>query len=406
MYPRAIIPALITAVALVFCAHAPVADTQTPIEKSQPWDAGTRYPDWQAPSTLTLNNDCDKEHSFSVTLKDVEFLTLEFKQPVPVPPHDSVTVPVKFHSNGMTPGLYNGLVTVKCLDCTEVPPCTQDHKTLTPKIRIMPRPVTSGTGDGPQPTDKAPPPVNVPPTPTTPATNVGDNPGTKEKVPPPPQLSDVKKGCCCQIDDLELRYKRAHGPEERKVDVWERDDNGEWVKGVRTLPPAYGHEFKVIITLEKKRMTSAKDRPGDCTLKWLEMTHTPPESNIRAKAKPDEWNDIGQLMNDYFESLKSNDKHPHIEDSPTFGPWYDKNKKLEREIACPLPRKTIELDDNPYVPYGRSRTLYFHIILESSCDSKQRELWAKQVLDGDPSDKATKFYVSDDGKNWVEAPRK
>jgi hypothetical protein len=106
----------------------------------QAWDAGTRYPGFQAPSTLTLVNDCKKTHSFSVTKSNAGFLDFDFTSPVTVPGKSSVTKPVHFHTEGMQPGDYTGEVVVICLDCTEVPPCTQDHKYLSPHITVIPRP--------------------------------------------------------------------------------------------------------------------------------------------------------------------------------------------------------------------------------------------------------------------------
>jgi hypothetical protein len=128
-----------------------VSPQQTQTVQGQPWDGGTRYADWSAPSTLKLINDCKKEHSFSVTKENTGFIDFDFKQPVLVPGHKSVTVPVHFHTDGMQPGNYTGIVTVKCLDCAEVPPCTQDPYFLSPHIRVVPRPATA-TSDGQQPT--------------------------------------------------------------------------------------------------------------------------------------------------------------------------------------------------------------------------------------------------------------
>jgi hypothetical protein len=107
----------------------------------QAWDAGTRYPGWQAPSTLTLVNDCKKTHTFSVTKSNAGFLDFDFTSPVTVPGQSTVTKPVHFHTDGMEPGDYTGEVTVICLDCTEVPPCTQDHKYLAPHIVVIARQV-------------------------------------------------------------------------------------------------------------------------------------------------------------------------------------------------------------------------------------------------------------------------
>ncbi len=128
-----------------------VSPQQTQAAQGQAWDGGTRYAGWSAPSTLNLINDCKKDHSFSVTKENAGFLDLQFAQPVRVPGHKTVTVAVLFHTDGMQPGDYTGTVKVKCLDCAEVPPCTQNPFLLSPHVRVIPRPGTA-TSQGTQPT--------------------------------------------------------------------------------------------------------------------------------------------------------------------------------------------------------------------------------------------------------------
>jgi hypothetical protein len=129
-----------------------VSPQQTATQLGQPWDAGTRYVGWAAPSTLEIINDCKKEHSFSVTKENAGFLDFLFTSPVTVPPYSpkkTNTFPVRFHTDGMQPGDYTGTVTVQCLDCAEVPPCTQDRRLLSPHIRVVARPGTAPS-DGTQ----------------------------------------------------------------------------------------------------------------------------------------------------------------------------------------------------------------------------------------------------------------
>jgi hypothetical protein len=131
-----------------------VSPQQTATQLGQPWDAGTRYVGWAAPSTLEIINDCKKEHSFSVTKENAGFLDFLFTSPVTVPPYSpkkTNTFPVRFHTDGMQPGDYTGTVTVQCLDCAEVPPCTQDRRLLSPHIRVVARPGTAPS-DGTQTT--------------------------------------------------------------------------------------------------------------------------------------------------------------------------------------------------------------------------------------------------------------
>jgi hypothetical protein len=129
-------------VALTFVAAfiaVRVSPQQTDTAQGQPWDAGTRYVGWEQGSTLEIVNDCKKEHSFSVTKENAGFLDFQFTSPVRVPGHKPVIKPVRFHTDGMEPGDYNGTVIVQCLDCAEVPPCTQDRRLLSPHIRVVAR---------------------------------------------------------------------------------------------------------------------------------------------------------------------------------------------------------------------------------------------------------------------------
>jgi len=132
---------------------APRAQTTTTEQPaSQPWDAGTRNPDWQAPSNLTITNDCKKTHSFSISIENAPFLSLNGVTHVTVPGKKSMNVPAVFSTNGMAPGDYTGIVTILCLDCAEVPPCVQDRKTLAPHVTVVALPASSTTPTSTTPT--------------------------------------------------------------------------------------------------------------------------------------------------------------------------------------------------------------------------------------------------------------
>jgi hypothetical protein len=368
----------------------------------QPWDAGTRPPNFEAPSTLTVKNECKNAHSFSVTKKNADFLDLEFTQPVTVPAQSSATFPVKFHTDGMTPGIYSGMVTILCLDCTEVPPCTQNVTELAPRIKILPRPETPAS-DGPPKTDAVPPPIAPPVTPPPPTPVKPDDPTTKRPpdTPPPPTLvtetPNQKKGCCCIVDNLELLYLGARAFDPHDETVW-RTVDGESVMVVRKLNPTFGDEFKIVLTYEKRGHNDPGTTPSECVLQWLEMSHRPPSSNVAAGVEPDKFADIGVVMGNY--------NHKNIEGHSTLGPWYDRARQHD-EKSCPLPQQRIELTDDPAILYGNDRTLYFHIIFSSgeNCPSK-KEVWAKQVLDTNPRNENSKFYVSTDGgATWTAAKK-
>jgi hypothetical protein len=376
----------------------------------QPWDAGKRIQGFQAPSTLAITNDCIEGHTFTVTKRDADFkgndfLELDFTQPVSVPSQSTVQLPVLFHTAGISPGYYSGLVTIQCLDCTEVPPCTQNLSTLVAKITVLPAapPSDSSTPTTPTTTETIPPPVAPPapppvPTPVTPGDHTTERP---PETPPPPSNSvtetlEQKKGCCCIVDDLQLLYKGPTVVPSHTEVYWTRDENGDPVKQTRQTKDSYGHKFKVVIVYEKKGHNDAGTTPADCVLQWREKTSRPPESNIAAGVIADKWNDIGQVLGGY------NPKY--VASGTTLGPWYQRFKQPDEKM-CPHPRKRIELTDAPAVIYGRSRTLFFNIIVSSGVNcGPTKELWAKQVLERNPGDKDTKFYVSNDaGVTWIPA---
>ncbi len=150
---RLVFPILMLAAA-VAAISAPNEILQKETTPGQAWDAGTRYDDWRQESTLTLINDCKKDHSFSVTKADADFLDFLFTSPVRVEGgHKPKVVNILFHTNGMSPGDYTGEVSVKCIDCHEVPPCTQDRTVFNPHIKVIARPVTTDNPVSAKPDD-------------------------------------------------------------------------------------------------------------------------------------------------------------------------------------------------------------------------------------------------------------
>ncbi|MGD0842555.1 MAG: hypothetical protein ABSA32_15505, partial [Candidatus Acidiferrales bacterium] len=102
---------------LGICIQAPSArprqqTEEQPTATGQPWEAGTRYPDWEAPSNLTVTNDCKKGHTFSITPENADFIDFKGVKEITVPGKKSIQLPVRFHTDGMAPGNYTGKVTV------------------------------------------------------------------------------------------------------------------------------------------------------------------------------------------------------------------------------------------------------------------------------------------------------
>jgi hypothetical protein len=199
----------------------------------------------------------------------------------------------------------------------------------------------------------------------------------------------IAKGCCCCVEDLQFKYKGgAVIPAPKKAVVVGPDTDPKVID--MEGQPQFGNEFKIFITYRNKRITDAGEQPADCVLKWMEMTDRPPGTYIKSGVKPNEWTNIGEVVGKNY---------PGLFKDGTLGPWA---KRPTVAKVCPYPQiglkkaPPVELTDKPSAFYGRSRTLYFHIVVESApnctCKQKNMDLYAKQVLDDGPSNKNTKFY--------------
>ena len=92
----------------------------------------------QANSTVTIQNQCQQTHSFNVTQENAPFLQLLAPAIVSVPGNGNSEFPVRFNSNGMNPGQYQGKVVVKCETCRKEKTCKQDRETLPIHLTIRP----------------------------------------------------------------------------------------------------------------------------------------------------------------------------------------------------------------------------------------------------------------------------
>lgn len=84
----------------------------------------------KADTTISAENICHGSHQFHlepVNLPFMQFLaTVDFS----VPPRKTHTVPVRFDTTGLAPGLYQGRVNILCTSCRREPGCTQDRSIL------------------------------------------------------------------------------------------------------------------------------------------------------------------------------------------------------------------------------------------------------------------------------------
>jgi len=127
----------------------------------------------QAASTITIQNQCQQTHSFTVTGQQTPYLQLPVAANVEVAGHSSYELPVRFNTNGMNAGPYQGTVIVKCETCRKEKTCKQDREVLPVRLIV-------GGENGPQMVpqpESSPSPTAQPkatPTPTpTPTTGTG-----------------------------------------------------------------------------------------------------------------------------------------------------------------------------------------------------------------------------------------
>src|SRR6266545_2301732 len=82
----------------------------------------------QASSNITIQNQCQQAHTFTVTAQQTPFLQFLAAPTVNVPGKSSYNLPVRFNTNGMNAGQYQGTVIVKCETCSKEKTCQQDRE--------------------------------------------------------------------------------------------------------------------------------------------------------------------------------------------------------------------------------------------------------------------------------------
>ena len=155
---------------VVIAAHA---WTQQSTQERPVWDVQMAR-NTQAMSTITIQNQCQQSHSFSVNGQQTPYLQLLEASAVEVAGHSSYQLPVRFNTNGMNAGPYQGTVIVKCETCRKEKTCKQDREVLPIRLivggengpQMVPQPETSPSPTAnPQEKPKATPTAT--PTPTT-----------------------------------------------------------------------------------------------------------------------------------------------------------------------------------------------------------------------------------------------
>jgi probable HAF family extracellular repeat protein len=139
-----------------FAAHA---WTQQSTQERQLWEVLLAR-DAQANSTITIQNQCQQPHSFNVIQQQTPFLQLLAAPLVNVPGNSSYALPVRFNTNGMNAGQYQGTVIVKCENCGKEKGCKQDREVLPIRLTVV------ENAKPPQTVSTEPITATPPPTPT------------------------------------------------------------------------------------------------------------------------------------------------------------------------------------------------------------------------------------------------
>ena len=174
---RVLVMAVLLAGTVFFAAGA---WTQQSAQERQPWEVRLA-PNTQASSTITIQNQCQQTHTFNVIQQQAPFLQLLAAPLVNVAGNNSYQFPVRFNTNGLSAGQYQGTVIVKCETCSKEKTCKQDREILPIQLTVaenaQPQPVPTPTATPslipqsnatriPTPTPTASPGGHPPPTPT------------------------------------------------------------------------------------------------------------------------------------------------------------------------------------------------------------------------------------------------
>ncbi len=126
-------------------SQAPKQATQAQAPETAPGEMEWRFTlarNKTANSTISAENICRGRHEFHLDPVNLPFM--EFLAPVDfsVSPRQTHTVPVRFDTTGLSPGLYQGRVNILCASCRREPGCKQDISILNVFMTVPGGPTT------------------------------------------------------------------------------------------------------------------------------------------------------------------------------------------------------------------------------------------------------------------------
>ncbi len=185
-------------------------------QQRESWNLGMRQAHWTGTSSLAIENHCRQNHSFDVLSQNLPFFQFQAQtHNVAIPGHQTKSLAVKFDTDEMQPGDYDGQVVVRCLDCRKEPGCTQDHEFVPVHLAIGPptggenEPVTQSPRANPS-APRAPEPsvVTDAPRPNREQSRQDCDRGAEE--PAPDLLTLLRfKGYAARVTDLSAEASRG-----------------------------------------------------------------------------------------------------------------------------------------------------------------------------------------------------
>lgn len=133
-------------------AVAPHPSSQAPLQaaSSQAPQTAPAEMEWRftlarnkkADSTISAENICHGTHQFHLEPVNLPFMQFLAPADFSVAPRKTYTVPVRFDTTGLAPGLYQGRVNILCTSCRREPGCTQDRSILNVFMTVPGGPTT------------------------------------------------------------------------------------------------------------------------------------------------------------------------------------------------------------------------------------------------------------------------
>ena len=165
-----------------------------------------------ASSNITIQNLCKKSHNFTVVAQQTPYLSLLGGNSVSVRGNSSYNLPVKFSTEGISAGQYDGSVVVKCENCRKEKGCEQDREIIPLHLVVL----AAGTKEN-RPAQPQVPGAPLPPDNKSPGGPiVGGPPGpVSQPTPTPaPTPTDTISGEFCK----EKVYKNYRADQFERVD--------------------------------------------------------------------------------------------------------------------------------------------------------------------------------------------